>query len=283
MLDELVNTQTPESIATTVAALRQEQPDKIVVLLEGNSDYLFFKKFLAHPSTYQHLVCRGKPTLISASEILESRATSRILAICDADYDRILENPVPAHVLMTDLHDAEMLVCMTDAIDRVILERLHLDGHTGVSLLTRIRNSALEAAQIIGKIRIENQRLGERLTFKRVDAGAFVQVDWRFDIDAYIQALLDVSESATLTIQEIRHFGSERNLSTVPKEDLVNGHDLASLLDAYLSIPFGLEGEGREKLESSMRLALSRDEFEQAQLREHIRQWEVRHRVSVLY
>lgn len=273
---------TPGSLATTVLAMRQYAAGSPIVLVEGSTDISLYSNFFAHKSTYHHVVCDGKSNLIGAVGELNDENRWRVLAICDADYDRILDGPPSADVVLTDLHDSEMLAFSCDAFDRIIDELLHLANAT-VANRDRVREAAFPVAQKIGRLRMRSRSDGLGLNFKAVEISTFVRADWSFDLEGYMARLLDQSRNSGLSIQracEIANGFSEPDIANL--EELVNGHDLAGLTGAFATLPFNLAVCSREMVEAMMRLSLWPEEFERSSMYSLIQAWESTHGASIL-
>jgi hypothetical protein len=273
--------QSAGSLATTVLGLRQASATKPIVLIEGHTDYLMYSKFFGHSSSYQHVVCDGKPNLIGASSKLRLGKVGNVLSICDADYDRILSAHSVPEIVMTDFHDSEMFAISGLAFDRVVQECLFAVGVSDVGMFARVRDAAFRDAQSIGRLRIHNQRENAKLNFKAVDPGAFVDLDWTFDQVGYLKTLIENSPASLFTYQDAVEYALHGAVGT-DLLDLINGHDLASLTGAYTRVPFGEPAVARESIESAMRLALWPDEFGSTRMFHELAKWEIDNDADIL-
>jgi hypothetical protein len=272
--------QSAASIATTVTALRQYDSSKPIVLLEGHTDAMLYAHFFVHDSAFQHVVCEGKRNLIGAAEILADRGAERVLAICDADYDRVLAKPMYRAVLMTDLHDSEMFAISSAALDRVVSELLFAIQVQDPNAATKVRDRSLEVAQQVGNLRVENERNHLCINFKAVSAGDFANSEWTFSLGEYVAALLAASSGMGCSPADLVRIAN--GPAQADPLDLINGHDLAGLIGGFARVPFGFAPVSRDYVEGLMRLALWPDEFGRTQLYRSIREWEDQEDVDIL-
>ncbi len=93
-----------------------------LLIVEGPSDSRLFKKF-SDQSACKTIPAGGKRHAIDAIDILDKRGLSGALAIVDADYfhlDRVKLSS--KNVLLTDEHDLELMLLLSNALDNVLDE-----------------------------------------------------------------------------------------------------------------------------------------------------------------
>lgn len=96
------------------------------LLVEGGSDKTFYERFV-NKLACELVIVSGKPSsklrVITVLEILEKSSFQGMLAIVDADFDR-LENLVYSspNLLRTDTHDLETMLINSPAFNKVVAE-----------------------------------------------------------------------------------------------------------------------------------------------------------------
>ncbi|WP_235526446.1 DUF4435 domain-containing protein [Nostoc piscinale] len=96
------------------------------LLVEGSSDKTFYERFIDKLAC-QVVIISGKPSskqcVINTLEILDKSNFQGVLAIVDADFDRLkslfLSSP---NLLYTDTHDLEIMLIQSPALDKVLAE-----------------------------------------------------------------------------------------------------------------------------------------------------------------
>ncbi|CAN5160890.1 hypothetical protein BH11ACT4_BH11ACT4_24590 [soil metagenome] len=258
------------TIASEVQAIRGTETGPIV-LVEGTTDSILYRRFFAHASTYRLISCLGKPNLIDAMNIIDRRGVAGVIAICDSDYDPLIGVAMPPGVLSTDQHDAEVMCWAVGTSDDCARELAHLAGTAGANAADAAAH-AMEIGARIGSIRLANLSNGWSLRFRAVDPGDYVRSVSQFDEQAFVTDLLDLSDPQTIGVQEL--LSTFRGPSAFASVELVNGHDLASLVDAFTAAENGSSRVGSATVEAMMRLALHPALFQRTNLLANIRAWE---------
>jgi hypothetical protein len=106
--------------------LRRSTFSGTFLLVEGSSDKIFYDRVI-DSAVCTIVVVAGKPSskrrAIEILEIFEKENFSGILAIVDADFDRLETVPYQnSNLLRTDTHDLETLLIQSPALDKVLAE-----------------------------------------------------------------------------------------------------------------------------------------------------------------
>src|SRR4051794_5575547 len=123
-----------------------------IVLLEGVTDGRLYPRFFLPRPHVRSVFCDGKPNAIGATEELRRRRISGILAICDADYDRVIGISRGGDIYYADHHDAETMICFSSAFHRVYEELV--DREASLEESQSVRDALVEVACEIGEIRL---------------------------------------------------------------------------------------------------------------------------------
>jgi fructose-1-phosphate kinase PfkB-like protein len=116
---------TPDRVANQIR-LRRSTFLGAFLLVEGSSDKVFYERFI-DKTVCELVIVAGKPSskirVMTVLRILEDSSFHGVLAIVDADFDRL---ETSAHhspnLLRTDTHDLETMLIDSPALDKVIAE-----------------------------------------------------------------------------------------------------------------------------------------------------------------
>jgi len=156
---------TPEIIANSIY---QDSFKGYYILVEGESDNLFYSKFL-NDNESQIEICHGKENVIEAISIINERQKKRdvSIAIIDKDYDFLDDSlSYPNNVIQTDFHDIEMMCLNSDSF--LDFSKEYFSDKKMNSLIGNgcIRNYLLNIIKPISKLRIINKNENLSLAFK---------------------------------------------------------------------------------------------------------------------
>ncbi|WP_274563233.1 DUF4435 domain-containing protein [Streptomyces spiramyceticus] len=268
MLDLL----TPDTIANQVSMLRLSMRGPIV-LVEGKTDTRVYKRFFLPTPHVRLIYCNGKPVLREAMAKLRARRDDTgVLGICDADYDRILQRRAGENVFYADLHDAETMICYSDAFGRVHEELF--DQESSSAEFQRVRDALFTIAAKIGAIRLWNEENKASLKFTGLDAGNYLTDRQQFDIAGYVAALLENSLSARVASNLLLDIAERCNSLAVA--EVASGHDFCALLAAEVSITRASDKFTilPQAVEAMLRLSFDDASFSKTELALNLSQWE---------
>lgn len=262
--------RTAPIIANEVSMLRAAMRGPIV-LVEGDSDTRLYREFLL-PSPYVRVThCDGKPILLDAMEMIAGRNIRGVVAICDADFDRVIGRTVPYNILQADSHDAEMMIARSAGLKRAFEEiyEISFEAHE----FQTIRDYLLNISARIGSIRLWNTENASRLKFQGLNPGDFLDADEGFLYTDYVRRLLEESFSSSEDLGDILDLIRDYR-SDVDSFELSCGHDFTALLDADAAIKGERSRYGPEVIEKMLRLGFSATNFSETQLARALGEWE---------
>lgn len=246
------------------------------LLVEGSSDKVFYERFIDKIAC-QVVVMTGKTRVIAVLDILDRSNFKGILAIIDADFDR-LENSVDESInlLRTDTHDLETMLIDSPALDKVMAEfgseekiaKLQLD----------VRTSLVEAGISIGYLRWISQSDGLNLTFSDLRFSKFIdEKTLQMNELDLIQEVKNKSQAFSLNTEDLQRRIATENNKGFNHWQVCCGHDLVEILALGLRKAIGTMSVDVDSLERSLRLAYEEVYFRKTQLWVNIHRWESNH------
>lgn len=263
--------------------------DKIICIVEGNSDVRLFRKLLKHDRLKIESI-DGKKELIKAMKGLAIEFPEKILAICDADQDHLTDSANDykhMSIYVTDYHDAETLMINSPALETFINE---YSSHSRVEQLRdELSNKVFEAAYSLGLLRWINHAEKLNLKFKGLNFNEFIDVtnlSISFDLHTLLDTLLIRSskkhERATkeLLISMINAY-KDKNAC---KFQVCCGHDLTNIIaiiyrNKWASLETNMD---KNKVESSLRLGYSHDFFARTNLAGQLKEFLSTHEIELV-
>lgn len=270
--------QTGASIANEVLLMRAVH-DGPVLLLEGDNDVKFFRRFV-EDSQMPIIPAWGKENVLDAVEILESEdGLHGILGIVDADFGHV-DGSLPAsrNVVVTDDHDIEMMIVKTRAFGAVLSEMgsKHKVGRFPTE--DDIRYELMRRALIIGHLRHLSLTDDLNLRFEGLSFERFVDRDsLEIDMGEMIRRIFELTKNPELGAKDIRDRLSKlvENAEADPYQ-ICCGHDFVAIFGIALRKVLGSqskEAASPAKLGISLRLAYDSSDFRQTRLYSDAKQW----------
>ena len=187
----------------------------------------------------------------AASFILPSWSgadAAQIRMFADADWDRLLGEPTPDRVWLTDFRDMEGYVFCERCIDKVLTLGVKTDKISATQLITMIR----AVGRRLGFMRVMSEMDGLQLPFQHTHLKGHVRMtdlNLTFSPNDYLRALLQNAEISlsTLPQMEARLAEIESQFAAVPDDQLVHGKDALKLLDIALA-PFGVKPDESHRI-----------------------------------
>lgn len=107
--------KTPPILANEIEMNRQMHAGAFLVL-EGKDDLRFWRA--RHHERCELVDGEGKPNVVHALGLLDSRGFKGALGLVDSDYDAFRSSePLSANLVTTDAHDLECVLCRSKAPD----------------------------------------------------------------------------------------------------------------------------------------------------------------------
>lgn len=242
--------------------------NKIILVVEGNSDYKLFRKLIKHDQIKIESI-DGKKDLVKVMKDLSIEFPERILGICDADYDHLMnkaDERIEYSVYVTDEHDIEIMMLLSPAIQSFIEEFSSKDN------IDKLRNKILQAAinvsSFIGIVRWINAENHFNLNFKGLNYSEFIianQVEISIDENNFIEILLNRSPKLLPHVDKNLLYGlinEYKDRSGSPYQ-ICCGHDLTNTIaicyrQKWASVETNMTFK---KIETALRLAYQESYF----------------------
>ncbi|MEM9543671.1 MAG: DUF4435 domain-containing protein, partial [Cyanobacteria bacterium P01_E01_bin.42] len=173
------------------------------LLVESGSDKKFYDRFI-DKSVCELRCFHGKEQVIAILDTLETRNVTGILAIVDADFDRIaLSCHHSPNLLRTDSHDLETMLIESPALGKVIAE---FGSEEKIDKCDReVRTILLEAGIAIGYLRWISQCDRLNLTFRGITFSKFFKKDLRVNEIELIEEVKKKSQKFDLNNKTLQN------------------------------------------------------------------------------
>jgi len=261
--------------------LRRSTYTGTFLLVEGSSDKTFYQRFV------DQLVCElvetsGKPSskqrAIDILKILEQSNFQGVLAIVDADFDRLetLLYTSP-NLLRTDSHDLETILINSPAFNKVVAE---FGSEEKIAQFNPdIRLVLLENGISVGYLLWVSKCEGLNLTFDGIKFSKFIdEQTLQIDELKLIQEVKNKSQAYSLRDEDLQKQLKSQKSNNYDPWQMCCGHDLVEILSIGLRKVLGSNKATDvepNSLERSLRLAYEEIYFRQTQLYLDIRTWEI--------
>jgi hypothetical protein len=159
----------------------------------------------------------------------------QIRMLADADWDRVLDRPVPDRVWLTDHRDMEGYILCERCLDKVLRLGIGTEGVSAATLLAVV----LEQGRRLGVLRLASELNNMNLPFQDTDLSRHVSGDGArvsVDFDGYLRSLLQNAGISLARFDEIRARVQEvaERFASTPERELVHGKDTLHVLEVAL-------------------------------------------------
>ena len=271
---------TPERLANKIRQLR-EVFSGTVLIVEGDTDARVYRRYIVATQCSIE-IAHNKDNAIRSLTILEQAQFKGVLAIVDADFQRlegrILTNP---NLFLTDTHDLETMMLCSPALDKILAE---FGSEQKIATLTdqvgkSLHDILLAAGAPIGYLRWSSLRQSLALKFEELDFGKFVDgLCLTTDIQKLIETVKNKSQRPDLKTADILSQISALKNESHDLWQLCCGHDLIEVLSVglrkVLGGAFNTAEIKSEVIERSLRLAYESSFFQVTELCTALRKWE---------
>jgi Protein of unknown function (DUF4435) len=258
----------------------------VFLLVEGSSDKVFYERFV-DKTVYQFIFMEEgrsrKSQVITVLGILEDSSVPGVLAIVDADLDRLEPSQYNSpNLLRTDTHDLETMLIDSPALDKVIAE---FGSEEKIAKFGSVRAALIEAGISIGYLRWISISDKLKLTFKGIKFSNFINKQTlQLDELELIEEVKKKSQNFSLDNRDIQQWMANKKSDNHDPFQVCCGHDLVEILSLGLCNAIGtmkqLEVEV-VSLERSLRFAYEEVYFQKTQLYADIQKWEVDNQMIV--
>jgi hypothetical protein len=243
--------------------------NKVIVVVEGNSDLRLFRSVCSLPGVEFEPI-DGKKELLKSMKELYPNFPNKILAICDADHEHLLDT---AHeksefkIFMTDYHDAEIMMMQSSSLNSFISEysqRVAINELSG-----RLLENVFEPAYIIGLLRWANTKEMLNINFKGLNFNLFSKADKAgiiLERNKLFEELIKRSKllASHVDLEYLENIISKYHSNNGCKLQVCCGHDVTNFVSIiyrqkWASVETNMD---IKKVESSLRLSYKRGEFQ---------------------
>ena len=264
-------------IAAEVRLLRQLHKGTIL-LVEGQTDDRVLDRFV-NPAECEIEIGFGKKNVIEALDRLEDEGFPGVVAVVDADFDRVLNIKYGLEGLcVTDHHDLDLVIFASTALDRFVAERADADlfeKELG-SKVNLLRDRIIEAALPFSYARLASERRGLNLYFGDFEHENYVDdATLSVDLEAMANDLIARSKT-TCAKEQLTKFINGEKASPPDKYDVTNGHDVAAILGIALRKWIGNRRKQQtwaSEVEAGLRLAFDWEAMAQTRVRACLEGW----------
>lgn len=270
-------------IANTI---RMDDVEGYYVLVEGETDELFYSKFLNSELT-QIEICHGKQNVLDAIKILdEANVQKKYFGIADKDYDFLDLNSFQSkNLIRTDYHDVETMCIASDSFENIVKEYFNNEK---IKLLKQdssksIVDHILDIAKPIAELRVVSINHNYKLKFKpsgiqtkELDYTKFVCKD-NFCFKG-VESLLETikkyyNQAVHIPNEELVEKINNTDLSNYEILDICHGHDITKIIVVGMKKAIGksnLSNTKPDDIERAMRLTFSKEDFYKTDLKKNI-------------
>jgi len=270
------------------ARMRRSVWKAAFLFVEGESDERFYGIFV-DPDRCQIIVSHGRERLIDACETLNADAFTGFLGIVDADFRHAQQTvPTMPNLLVTDFHDVECFMLRGDAFDRVLGEFVSKDklerwiGTFGPD----VRGHLLVHSVNVGLLVWHSIANDLNLSFSNLEAKEFADRD---SVEVNLRCLIEHTKHKSQrhdldTNELISEIAKIEKFCSDPWQ-VVRGCDFIDLFGYALRHALATRPAAevsRERLEQSLRLAYTAEEFATTELFKAIKEWERANRPYII-
>jgi len=270
-LRETSNELSSKLVAIRLILKHPSNKEKVLVLLEGETDIRLFKK-LFDLNCVEVESLNGNKKVIQALQKLQEEGYRQVIGVKDADFDHLEETQRIENLFITDYHDMEVSMIESKALESLIFEYAHTQSDRLAFLKQEVYNIAIN----IGYLRWFNHKQGNNtLLFEGLNFGSFIQqgstgVD--FNQESFLKTLLEHSRNKNanllLTPQSLQETIEDLQRLSMDKLQISCGHDVTKLIAKYL-----LKNFNGNEIEKALRVAYSMEYFKNSQLYHSLWQW----------
>lgn len=280
MSSELIANIDSAYIISEVALLRNSDPNKACVLVEGGDDDIVYKRFI-NLNLCQIIICYGSGNLILSIKSLNSQESiTGYLGIKDADFDVINGTPPLENLFLTDDHDLETMICNSDALDRFIETRLRQEDRKKVDVIKKeVREKIFELSCLLGYIKLITDKNHWSLRRNLYQLLCHIDHNMEISFETCIIEISNIIGDIDISTCTQEHFDSMKSKYMY---HLCNGHELITVLKELF--PKVAKKHLAKKIyqnvtpDEGLFLAYEFSMFKKTDLYKSIKEWELNHK-----
>ena len=274
-----------EDIDTLVSEFKMDK--RATVLVEGETDVLLYEKFI------DTTICRlypvqGKEKVKEIINLISKDGIETVCAIIDADLDHISGKEYTNNIFITDGHDAEIMMFLSDAFVRVVKEYYQSKYYSESNEIIKVREKLISLALPLSYMRLLSTSKALNFAFKPDN-----ETSKCFPYSKIIEANNKKFEHLTISklIQVVCSYNNNQGAGKDQKQmeiqltelmkmqyeekDILHGHDLTNIV--ALSLKYYGKSNKKNKvaddIETAFRLAYSLDNFKTTALYSKLEQY----------
>lgn len=250
------------------------------LLVEGHTDARVYGHFVKNDHC-QIVTANNKDNVIQVLKILENDLFVGVIAIVDADFDRLDgRQPTSPNLHHTDTHDLETLIINSPALEKVLAE---LGSENKLASFEANQSGGVRAALLrygssIGYLRWLSLRQQFNLKFESLTFSKFVNNETLIVDEAkLVKTVKDHSSAHHLSEAELQQQVQELKSEDHDLWQICCGHDLVSLLAIGLRKTLGSNDTKQvepEVISRALRLAYEYGHFCSTQLYASVEGWQ---------
>jgi len=278
---------TPNEIANEIRQMRSELNEAFLVV-EGIVDKRIYNQLVDEEICKIH-VSYGKQNAICILDILEKDNFDGILAIVDADFDRLEKRNLDrTNLFMTDTHDLETMIIKSPALEKLLGEYGSINKISNKD----VRQILIDSGIHIGYLRWVSEREKLSLKFEGLSFVHFIDnntliINVKLMIANVInKSVINKSQRHDLNIDILQKSMIQlSNLNNDPW-DTCCGHDFTEILSFGLRKTLGTNNANDvklEQIEKILRLSYEKAYFLSTQLYRSLKDWETNNRLFRIF
>lgn len=253
------------------------------MIVEGGSDERFWVSRV-DPRFCKVRAVGGRGRALQEIKAMLEEGRAGVVAVLDADFDRIdgvLQEQ--SNVVWTDLHDLELILVTSPALEKVLAEvgstgkrdKFELGGKT-------LRDAIVEGGASVARLRWFSKRESLNLKFRKLQPGGHFKFlayekfcdrkSLRVDSRLLVRTVLNFSSRQDLDEGEI--LDRVMDMPDVDVWQLCVGHDVVGVLSVALRSCVGSRNFGVEELQERLRLAFEKSHLESTFMYRALCAWE---------
>lgn len=229
----------------------------------------------------------GKPAALSVIELCNSYPIKNVIALVDADFDRLsAEYNPPENVVLTDHYDLEATILRSgDVLDRFVSN--HFD-HDKVQATkhrhsTGVRELAERIGRHIGYARYIVKKEDLPISFQNVPIESFINFrSVEIELDRLLRVMAAKSSASESEInsftEAVRELGE--TVHDAQAYAYCRGHDLVQIISVLGRKIWG-SSTGSDQAERALRSSFDRNALESTALYHRVQAWCERNQISV--
>jgi hypothetical protein len=265
-------------VAAQIRLVRQVHKGSVLIL-EGETDAKVFDRFI-DPSSCTVEIAFGKENALEALDLLEEEGFPGVVAVVDADFDRILGTKYHLENLcITDCHDLDLTIFSTRALDRYLSQYVDKDvlRHKFGNDYDMIRDAVINASLPLACCRLTSVRRNLRLYFGTLKHEEFVDLDDLSVRDKDLTAYLISCSTTRCTVAMLDAYIAAEAANLHDRYQLANGHDVAAILGIALRKLLANRRDVHtwaSEVETGLRLAFDWEALSETTLYRCLQTWE---------